>query len=309
MSTGSGIVSWTRLGRLAVGVASTVVAMAAALLIINLRSPSPTAAGGTEPTASTDPATSAQNQSPTDARQPTTSVAPERFTTKDPGAALPSGQQCAAWVRARAYPENKGANRRANQTTGHGVSAELFTGSDARAGAEIAPRIDGQFTGTTGQILRWAACKWGIDEALVMAQAAAESSWQQGTPGNWTSDSSRCAPGRGLGVDGRPGQCPESFGILQNRYPYEHVAWPGIARSTAMNADVAYAYWRACFEGYETWLNGAERGRDYAAGDAWGCVGRWFSRRWYTPASQGYIDRVRERLDQRVWKTSSFQQP
>jgi hypothetical protein len=291
------------------GVASTVVALAGALLIINLRAPSPIAAGGGAPTASVDPVTSAHNQSPTNGTQPTTSVAPEQFTTKHPGAVLPSGAQCAAWVRARAYPENKGANRHANQTTGHTVGAELFAGSGARAASEIAPRVDGQFTGTTGQILRWAACKWGVDEALVMAQAATESLWQQGTLGDWTSDASRCPPGHGPGVDGRPGQCPESFGILQNRYPYEQVAWPGIARSTAMNADVAYAYWRACFEGYETWLNTLEHGRDYTAGDMWGCVGRWFSGRWYTPSSQGYIDRVRERLDQRVWETSNFQQP
>jgi autotransporter family porin len=127
--------------------------------------------------------------------------------------------------------------------------------------------------------------------------------------GDWSSDASRCAPNRGLGVDGKAGQCPESFGILQNRYPYEKSAWPGIASSTAMNADLAYAIWRVCFEGYEGWLNTVERGRDYAAGDAWGCFGRWFSGRWHTDAAEGYIGRVRDYLNQRIWTTANFQQP
>jgi hypothetical protein len=235
--------------------------------------------------------------------------APAKFTTLGPGAALPSGAQCAAWVRAKAYPENKGGNRRANQVTGHSIGTSFFSGDDAKANSRIAPRVDGQFTGTTGQILRWAACKWGVDEDLVFAQAAIESWWQQGTLGDWTSDASRCAPGRGLGADGKAGQCPESFGILQNRYPYEKPAWPGIANSTAMNADLAYAIWRVCFEGYEGWLNTVDRGQNYAAGDAWGCVGRWFSGRWHTAAGDQYVARVRGYLDQRIWQTANFQQP
>ena len=85
------------------------------------------------------------------------------------------------------------------------------------------------------------------------------------TLGDWGTDPTRCPPGHGLGVDGRPGQCPESWGILQNRYPYETSGWPWIATSTAFNADLAYGIWRACYEGYETWLNTVDRGSTYAA--------------------------------------------
>ena len=235
--------------------------------------------------------------------------APARFTTKGPGAKLPSGAQCATWVKSRPYKENKGANRTANRKTGHHVGGSFFSGDDPRANSKIASRVDGQFTGTTGQILRWAACKWGVDEDIVFAQAAIESWWRQDTMGDWTTDASRCAPGRGLGKDGKAGQCPESFGILQNRYPYEQSAWPGIANSTAMNADLAYAIWRTCYEGYEGWLNTVERGRDYKAGDAWGCVGRWFSGRWHTQPGEDYVKRVRDYLDQRIWETANFQEP
>jgi autotransporter family porin len=262
-------------------------------------SPSPAASGSVPPSSTPSGAGPAHGAG----------TAPGRFATLPPGAALPSGTQCATRVRAHPYPESKGSNAAANRTTGHGIGSAFFSGDDPRANTGIAARVDGQFTGTTREILRWAACKWGVDEDLVLAQAAVESWWRQDTLGDWTSDASRCAPGRGLGVDGKAGQCPESFGILQNRYPYEKSGWPGIARSTAMNADLAYAIWRVCFEGYESWLNTVDRGRDYAAGDAWGCVGRWFSGRWHTAPGDQYVTRVRGYLDQRIWDTANFQQP
>jgi len=265
---------------------------------------------GPSATPTTQP-TSGPSASPTVTRTPTPTKpsAPSRFGTVPPGGALPSGAQCATWVRSRPIPENKGVNRQANRTTGHRIPGEFFDGDEPRAAQRIAPRVDGQFTGTTAEILRWAACKWGIDEDLVRAQAAIESWWRQDTRGDWGTDAAACAPGHGLGADGRPGECPQSYGILQDRYPYQKTAWPGIATSTAMNADIAYAIWRACFEGYETWLNTVERGRTYAAGDAWGCMGRWFSGRWHTTASEEYVGRVRGYLDQRIWEQNDFQQP
>ena len=236
-------------------------------------------------------------------------AAPAHFGTLGPGAALPSGAQCAALVRALPMPENKRVNAGANQVTGHSVGTDLFSGDTAAANQVIAPRIDGQFTGTTHQVLRWAACKWGVDEDLVAAQAAVESWWRQTTLGDLGTDPTRCPPGHGLGVDGTAGKCPESYGVLQNRYPYERSTWPGIGSSTAMNADTAYAIWRACFEGYEQWLNTVDRGSQYGAGDALGCVGRWFSGRWHTAASDGYAAKVQGYLSSRVWETANFQEP
>lgn len=234
----------------------------------------------------------------------------EYFVTLLPGSMLPSGAACAGQVKAR--PENKGNNQVYNATPGNqGIASDFFPygSGDPRANTEIGVQVDGNFTGTTDEILQWAACKWGIDEDMVRAQAAIESWWHQDALGDWTSDSNRCAPGHGLGVDGQPGLCPESFGILQNRFPYEQSAWPGIATSTAFNADLTYAIWRACFEGYEWWLNDVEHGEPYVAGDAWGCFGRWFSGRWHTPVAEGYINRVQDYLGQRIWEMSNFQEP
>ena len=232
------------------------------------------------------------------------------FSTLPPGSPLPGDAACAAAVKPA--PENKGDNATYNATPGNqGLAADFFNpgSGDPRANTEIAARVSGEFTGTTDEILQWAACKWGADEDMVRAQAAIESWWHQDAKGDWGSDPSRCPPGHGLGVDGTPGMCPESWGLLQNRYPYEQSAWPGIKTSSAFNADTAYAIWRACFEGYEWWLNDVEQGEVYAAGDAWGCFGRWFSGRWHTAAAEGYIDAVQDYLDQHIWEEPYFQEP
>jgi autotransporter family porin len=205
--------------------------------------------------------------------------------------------------------ENKSANLPFNHSRKRGLAEDFFTpgSGDAcqhrdRAGEQGLHRHD-------GRILQWVACKWGIDEDLVRAQAALESWWHQDAKGDWGGAPERCPPGHGLGIDGEPGLCPESWGLLQNRYPYEQSAWPGMADSSAFNADTAYAIWRACFEGYEWWLNDVERGEEYVAGDAWGCIGRWFAGRWHTPLAEEYIGRVEETLNARIWEQPDFQEP
>ena len=218
----------------------------------------------------------------------------QHFSTLGVGAALPSDADCRS--RVRAAPENRAVNAGFNQTVGH-------------AGASQAPyfnRITGNFTGTTDQIIQWAACKWGIDEDIVRAQIAKESWWHQDGTGDYTSDPNNCAPGHPIGADGHAGQCPESIGLGQVRTQYYRPYINDAVTSSAYNLDTTYATWRSCFEGAETWLNTVERGRDYAAGDVWGCVGTWFSGRWYTAAANGYISGVQDYLNQRIWTTSDF---
>ncbi len=234
-------------------------------------------------------------------------AAPAFFGTLPPGAKLPSGAQCARWVRARPIKENKGMNAPFNRRTGEHVAADFLASDSPQADKTLVPRINGDFTGTTAEILRWAACKWGINQNIVFAQAAVESWWRQTTKGDW--ETSGCPPGHGPGVDGRPGLCPQSWGILQNRYPYETSSWPGIERSTAMNADVAYAIWRSCYDGYETWLNTVTHVGTYRAGDVWGCIGRWYAGRWHTAPAEQYIAAVQRYLREHIWTTRDFQEP
>ncbi len=234
------------------------------------------------------------------------------FHTLPPGAKLPSGAKCAALVNAHPRAESKSANRPYNRRKGTHVGPKFFPttpGSDnPLAQKRLAPRINGDFTGTTIDILRWTACKWGIDQDIVFAQAAVESWWQQDTLGDFGTDASACLPGHKIGQDGVAGECPQSYGILQNRYPYENGGWPAIARSTAMNADAAYAIWRACFDGYEIWLNSVPRGAQYKKGDAWGCVGRWFAGRWRTSPALQYIAKVKQYDREKIWLTPDFRQ-
>jgi hypothetical protein len=221
------------------------------------------------------------------------------FGTLSPGSALPSSVDCAG--RVRPSGEARPANGAPNGTPGH-----AFAPTYDWARAELS-RVDGGFTGTTDQILQWVACKWGIDEDVVRAQMAKESWWNQSNLGDWWSyPAHQCPPGHGLGADGRPGECPQSVGIGQVRFDSGNPAFPGVERSTAMNVDYTYAIWRACYEGHEGWLNHVERGWDYGAGDLWGCVGRWFSGRWHTPAAEEYIRAVQDYLNQRVWERPGF---
>lgn len=206
------------------------------------------------------------------------------FETLGVGADLPSGAWCATQVRSA--PEIRPGNVDENNTRGSGPHSYY-------------PRVDGDFTGTTDEILQWVACKWGIDEDLVRAQAAAESWWHMSAQGD--------ATGRECHWSVQHlNPCPESLGIMQVRYPYHSDAFDSAAFSTAYNLDYTYAVMRECFEGGSGWLNDVERGRQYAAGDMLGCFGSWFSGRWYTADAVWYIDEVEMIRDQRWWEESWF---
>ena len=79
-----------------------------------------------------------------------------RFETLPPGAPLPSGQLCAERVRRSGW-EARPENAKANRTRGAAISR--IDGASTAGNARLAPRIDGDFTGTTDEILQWGACK------------------------------------------------------------------------------------------------------------------------------------------------------
>jgi autotransporter family porin len=230
------------------------------------------------------------------------------FGTLPPGAALPSGAECAREVLASADPEVRPGNSTFNDTTGQAVGPGFLPSGDSARAQKLVSRINGDFTGTTEEILRWAACKWGIDQNVVFAQAAVQSWWEQDALGGWVTQAKFCPPGHGLGVDGRPGYCPKDYGIMQFTYIFYKSGWPGIATSTAMSVDAAYAILRSCYDGYEIWLNDEPRGQQYKAGDLWGCIGRWSAGAWYTPAADAYIALVKKYLNERIWETPKFKE-
>jgi autotransporter family porin len=185
----------------------------------------------------------------------------DRFETLPVGAALPSGAECA--TRVRPAPEIRPDNAGPNNVSG--------TVPNTRNDWWGFQRVDGNFTGTTDEIIQWAACKWGIDEDMVRAQLVKESWWHQ-----WAN-----------------GDGGESWGLGQVRdtahpWAFEHSV--NARNSTAYNLDYTYAVWRACYEGVFTWLNHVEGRGDYGPADAWGCMGVWFSGRWYTEWAIIYLE-------------------
>ncbi len=99
-----------------------------------------------------------------------------------------------------------------------------------QANRQLVPRIDGDFTGTTGEILTWGAGKWGLDADILGAVAVQESHWRQNTLGDKSDDVKDC-------VGGATPPCPTSFGIMQLKYTYLVGSYPLSQRSTAFNVD------------------------------------------------------------------------
>ena len=228
-------------------------------------------------------------------------VPPGRFQT------LPTDAQAAAAVNHSAW-EPRPENATANHTTAPVVHSLGYSGMINHAA--VFGRITGDFTGTTDEIIQWAAVKWGLPDDLVRAEAAMESSWYQGEKdsrgvplamrgyGDFGSCGGSPAPS-GYGPGG-----PASFGLLQVKWcsmkdpgAAGYDGWPWTERSTAYNLDVYGAVMRGCLEGWDVWL-----GARYAAGDLWGCVGRWFSGQWHSSAAEGYSAHVRDLEVSRPWR-------
>ena len=262
------------------------------------------------------------------------------FATKGSGAwsELPSGRRCKTRVHQSDW-EPRPANARANHTMPSlaGVRQELtrrrsaVRGHNPRWDRWLVPRITGHYTGTTDEIIQWAACKWGVSDNLLRALAEQESTWYQGLvyPDGRCVTELGCgdlvaAPsaatrkycdalsrhGRDYQIDYGRGICPETFGIMGVK-SWQAPAWgrmpenqngtfPFNRDSTAFNVDYRAAELRGCLEGWERWLDQTGT-RDYGPDRLWGCVGAWYSGDWRTPDANRYIAQVKTILKDRRW--------
>jgi autotransporter family porin len=148
--------------------------------------------------------------------------------------------------------------------------------------------VDGQYRGTTDQIIQWAAAKWGLSTDLLRAVAATETWWNMSFVGN----------------DG------DAFGLFQVRRPY-HCQGPVcnlFRHDTAFNADYYGSIIRSYYDGKQTWLNTvSDNGAPYRAGDLWGSVGYWCSGRWHAPAVWlSYVNQTKRYLAVRAWAQPNF---
>ncbi len=214
-----------------------------------------------------------------------------------PGSALPSEAECAARVQRSSWeprPQNYDANHRV-------PSAAQLAQLDPRQN-QYASQITGNFTGTTDEILQWAACRWGIDVDIVRAQAVIESYWNQSTQAGATTDRSICAPESWDGT-----QCYQFFGLIQLTYQYWKSAWPMMRDDTAFSVEYVYGLIRTCYDGQSNYTNTPAAGYPaYAAGDIWGCIGAWYTGDWYAANGMDYIQNVKQTYTEKTWLKSGF---
>jgi hypothetical protein len=230
------------------------------------------------------------------------------FTTLPPGATLPSEQECTARVHRSAW-EARTDNQGANQSVPTEEQLSLLTPWNESIGVDpnankLLLQITGKFTGTTDEILQWAACKWGIDENIVRAETVVESYWHQNYRGDYTNDKQYCPPDT---WDGKG--CYQSYGLLQLKYYYFQSAWPMSRNDTAFNVEYVLGVIRTCYEGWTTYLKARvplPGYQPYHAGDIWGCLGRWYSGGWYDAGALSYIQKVKSAQAQQSWLQAGF---
>jgi hypothetical protein len=236
----------------------------------------------------------------------------DHFPTLPPHADLPSGAQCATEVLAApAAPEVRPANTPANHTEPSQEQLDEFHAQPVK-GTFVPPsdfiRVDGRFTGTTDQILRWGACKWGIDEDVVRGEAVEETHWRQYGTGDNTADRTLCPPGTGYPGAWDGSTCMQSYGIMQMKYR-SFGGFPASKDSTAFNVDFRLAYQRACMNGEINYLPRRippPGYPTYPTGSSdqmlWGCMGDWFSGSWLDPGALKYIAEIKSHVAGEDWQ-------
>jgi hypothetical protein len=211
-----------------------------------------------------------------------------------------SDAECSAAVDYSSWeprPDNNAANHR-TPTAGQ---LNTFHASNVNGGVSAAAfdQVDGNFTGTTDEIIQWAACKWGFDPDLVRAIAVDESYWHQSSVGNFTSNMKNCPPGTWNGSG-----CYQTYGMLQIKYSSFPGTWSMSRDDTAFSIEYKLAYQRACMNGQISYLVGSS---GYPSSDTdtmlWGCVGEWYSGGWYDSSAQTYIARIKKYMSEKVWLT------
>lgn len=135
-------------------------------------------AGAATPSPSPSPTPVGNSAPPASGYFPTL-VAPGNYLS------LPSDSQCAAEVHYSTWePRPQNAVQNATMPAPGAMAASFAARPRAQGGSYnslwdtwLLPRVDGRFTGTTDEILQWAACKWGLPDNLIRADADIESTW------------------------------------------------------------------------------------------------------------------------------------
>ncbi len=223
------------------------------------------------------------------------------------GSTLPSSSKCAETALLDTFepaPRNEPENDFKLSASDLATYKSKASAGEGGAPGSYLTRVDGQFTGTTDAILKWASCKWGFDENVTRATAVNETHWRQTELGDVDN-------GISLGIlqiktRDYPSTC-ESVASSQNT---AQVTNPNCYsyRSTAFATDYKLAQQRACFEGAISYLASETPPSGHPAYPngtpdqmMWGCVGWWYSGHWFDSGALTYISQVRGYLSGRPW--------
>jgi len=220
-----------------------------------------------------------QNGSPAATGTPTPTAT--HYFMLVPGASLPSESSCITAVNASPIAENApwnqddGTGYNSNQPPPGGVPSYFYQYAPCCTelpNSDFAA-VDGAYSGSTDDIFRVYACKWGIDEDYIRAQALIESHWHQDcaaahggsgcTEGGDENNPAGCTTGlpvtpitpngmfcamEGFGGLASPNQY-DSWSIVQSKVYYEWMTWPMMEESTPFGVDYRYAEMRGCVNG------------------------------------------------------------
>ncbi|MFZ0680841.1 Ig-like domain-containing protein [Candidatus Binatus sp.] len=258
---------------------------------------------GSGPTPTPAPSGSA---TPKPSASASSTASPGYYSLLPSGSALPSDSQCASGVAGDTFepvPQNAPQNSYMPSASDLSTYVSEASGGEGGAPGSYLTRADGQFTGTTDAILKWASCKWGFDENVTRATAVNETHWRQtelGDVGNGTS----------LGIlQIKSSDYPSSCEAVSSSQNTSEVTDPSCYsyNSTAFAADYKLAQQRACFEGKVSYMVG-EAPSGYPAYPngtpdqmMWGCVGWWYSGHWYDSGALNYISQVQGYLSSEPW--------
>ncbi|HYF28239.1 MAG TPA: hypothetical protein VD931_21020 [Baekduia sp.] len=246
-------------------------------------------------------------------------AAVSRITTWRPVGSLPLSDAAAA---AKVGPQ---AERRAGNATPNGfcpaqpqldafyAAKDWWGQSLANPGSTfnvLRKYVTGRFTGTTDEIISWAAWKWGIPEDWLRAQYVNESWWRHETLGDRATVSDPLMYPSQARIAGTS-DVYESMGLTQVKWRPDGSMHTGTEplrwQSTAFNVD----YQASVVRYYYDDPNGARSnwGNDpgYRSGDPWLSLGGWYSPSpWGNSGQLAYVDRVRQHLAARTWEGARF---
>ena len=238
------------------------------------------------------------------------SAAGSYYSLLPAGSKLPSDKKCAAIASGDSIepvPQNSSENEFMPSASDlKAYKSEAAAGEGGAPGSYLT-RVDGQFTGTTDAILKWASCKWGFDENVTRATAVNETHWRQteiGDVGNGTSLGILQIKSRDYPSTCKSVATSQNTADVTNPDCYSYL-------STAFAADYKLAQQRACFEGKIDYLTSDTPASGYPAYPQgspeemmWGCVGWWYSGHWFDSGALNYISEVQGYLSGQTWMQS-----